>query len=137
MKNETIQRFLAHRGPDHFEKVIIDCGCSRQFAITELSSVLQLRGKLVTNQPYQGKASNSMLQWNGQVFGGLDLDEDKSDTEQIMALLEAAKNDADVLKVLGSIRGPWAFTYWDDKAQKLWVGRDILGRRSLCWNTNL
>lgn len=34
-------------------------------------------------------------------------------------------------EVLGPIRGPWALLFWDPNRQRLWFGRDVLGRRSL------
>ncbi|KAH9400097.1 PREDICTED: asparagine synthetase domain-containing protein 1-like [Rhagoletis zephyria] len=140
LKNETIHYYLSRRGPDYFEKVNL----SHQFedqsvaSFTLLSSVLQLRGCYVTNQPVTNEDTGSVLQWNGQIFARLDqeLNAEQSDTEQLLEALNGAEDVEKLLAVIGSIQGPWAFTYWDNRAKRLWVGRDILGRRSLCWNTN-
>lgn len=103
-----------------------------------LSSVLQLRGCFVCNQPVIHEDSGSILQWNGQIFSGFEerLNSEQSDTVQLMEALDKADAMEDTLRVIASIQGPWAFTFWDNKAKRLWIGRDILGRRSLCWNTN-
>ena len=104
---------------------------------TLLSSVLQLRGCFVCNQPVKHIVSGSILQWNGQIFRGLkNTPQHRSDTEDLLEELNDATNDDEILSVLSSIHGPWAFTYWDNEAKKLWIGRDVLGRRSLCWNVN-
>ena len=36
-----------------------------------------------------------------------------------------------ILEIMQSIEGPWAFIYFDDAENKLFFGRDKLGRRSL------
>lgn len=107
-------------------------------SFTLLSSVLQLRGCFVTNQPVTHEDTGSILQWNGQIFDGFDerLNAEQSDTEQLLEALNSADQVDKLLGVIASIQGPWAFTFWDNRAKRLWVGRDILGRRSLCWNTN-
>jgi asparagine synthetase B (glutamine-hydrolysing) len=100
-----------------------------------MSSVLQLRGEQVCDQPLLDK-NGSALQWNGQIFGGIEIDDCDSDTQVLMKLLSKCTKDEELLKVMSSISGPWSFTYWDNKTKQFWFGRDILGRRSLCWNIN-
>lgn len=32
------------------------------------------------------------------------------------------------------IQGPYSFLYFDIEKQRLWIGRDVLGRHSLLWD---
>lgn len=141
LHNETIQYYLSRRGPDHFEKktLVHQFSDSKSVQITMLSSVLQLRGSYVCGQPYVSQSTGSILQWNGQIFNTElphGFNPALSDTEQLMAELDYCTNDEQLLGLLSKICGPWAFTYWDNRTKSLWFGRDMLGRRSLCWNEN-
>jgi asparagine synthetase B (glutamine-hydrolysing) len=50
-----------------------------------------------------------------------------------MDKLEQCSCDTDILSVLSEIEGPFAFVYFDASQNKIWFGRDCLGRRSLLW----
>ncbi|KAJ6215663.1 hypothetical protein RDWZM_010163 [Blomia tropicalis] len=142
LKNETIQHFLSRRGPDFFNKLILDHQFDEngpKIQLTLLSSLLILRGLNASFQPLVDKKTGSVLQWNGQIFSGFGnrLNEEESDTKQLLDALINVKNDQDEIpSIISSIHGPWALTFWDNCTKRLWIGRDILGRRSLCWNTN-
>lgn len=56
-----------------------------------------------------------------------------SDTKVLLLKLGVCQNDRAIADTLSSIRGPFAFVYWRSDTKQLWFGRDILGRRSLCW----
>ncbi|XP_052736167.1 uncharacterized protein LOC108320630 isoform X2 [Vigna angularis] len=106
-------------------------------------ATLQLRGINPLIQPLVD-ASGNVLVYNGEIFGGFDLESDCNDTEFLMRTLgeccscgscsagycvECGKNT--VLGVLSAIKGPWAIIYWQDSSRTLWFGRDGFGRRSL------
>lgn len=136
--NESIRHFLDRRGPDQFAKVQIPVDNCYQsgLQLCLMSSSLQLRGKHLCDQPLMDTIGN-VLQWNGQVFGGgIKIKDSDSDTEVLMQKLSKCSSDEDILSVLSQICGPWSFTYWDRHRKCFWFGRDVLGRRSLCWNTN-
>ncbi|CAG2173120.1 unnamed protein product [Oppiella nova] len=140
-KTESIRNFLCRRGPDQFAKLQIPVHSAGDYQtglqLCLMSSGLQLRGgKQLCDQPLMDIAGN-VLQWNGQVFAGdLTIDDTESDTEVLMKALAKCETDAQLLAVFSQIAGPWSFTYWDSRRRLYWFGRDVLGRRSLCWNTD-
>lgn len=50
-----------------------------------------------------------------------------------MEQLEKADSDIELLSLLTSIEGPFAFIYYRASSNKIWFSRDCLGRRSLLW----
>lgn len=44
---------------------------------------------------------------------------------------DQTKTEKKILDVFRAIEGPFAFVYWFEKGQKIFFGRDRLGRRSL------
>ncbi|XP_014505547.1 asparagine synthetase domain-containing protein 1 isoform X1 [Vigna radiata var. radiata] len=106
-------------------------------------ATLQLRGINPLIQPLVD-ASGNVLVYNGEIFGGFDLESDCNDTEFLMRTLGECCSCAScsaghcvecgrssVLGVLSAIKGPWAIIYWQDSSRTLWFGRDGFGRRSL------
>ncbi|XP_046919823.2 uncharacterized protein LOC124499878 isoform X1 [Dermatophagoides farinae] len=149
----NIRRFLQRRGPDQHQSFdfIHDL-----FQFHLESSVLHLRGQSNSGrQPYCDDSNNnnenyngnsSCLQWNGQIFRLIDdnnqfktIDDSISDTEVLFSMLTKFNKNVDnvVLETLSSIHGPWSMTFWNQTTEQLWVARDPVGRRSLCWNKNL
>lgn len=57
----------------------------------------------------------------------------ENDTEVLMNSLENAESELQILEILQKIEGPYAFVYYKAKLNKLYFGRDCLGRRSLLW----
>lgn len=57
----------------------------------------------------------------------------KNDTEQLFkSLIDATRQGTeDIIKVINSISGPFAFVFYDKLNGRVWFGRDCLGRRSL------
>ncbi|XP_028925464.1 asparagine synthetase domain-containing protein 1 [Ornithorhynchus anatinus] len=120
---------LARRGPGPAGQLTRAAGRHRcEFA----GFVLPLRGP-PTPQPL-ADGSNNVLLWNGEVFGGLDVAAADNDTRLVSERLSTAAGEADVLALLSSIRGPWAFIYYQGPRRCLWFGRDFFGRRSLLWH---
>jgi asparagine synthetase B (glutamine-hydrolysing) len=46
-------------------------------------------------------------------------------------------NGIEITAIMSSIQGPYAFIYLDIKRQRLYFGRDRLGRHSLLWSNDM
>ena len=125
---------LKRRGPDFQGEVSVG-------ESTFAASVLHIQGKEMCQQPYVSDSKDILL-WNGEVFGGVQLDPEQSDTDAVAHLLgeamdEAtalAEDDSNFMKVtiaLSAIEGPYAFIYYHARSGRLVYGRDPFGRRSL------
>lgn len=90
-----------------------------------------MRGHL-TPQPVQDDAGN-VLEWNGEIFGGLPVTPEENDTAVLSQRLSSCSSPSEILTVLSTIRGPWGFVYYQKAGDYLWFGRDFFGRRSLLW----
>ena len=82
-----------------------------------------------------------MLCWNGEAWKIDGRAVKGNDGEAIFALLteasvSAAGDEAAIVNVLRSIRGPFAFVYFDNPSGRVYFGRDRLGRRSLLTFSN-
>ena len=89
----------------------------------------------MAKQPLVDEPSGSILCWNGEAWKiGGELVRG-NDGEAVLALLTEAsretKDDDGVLKALRTIEGPFSFIYFDKPVNRLYYGRDRLGRRSL------
>lgn len=149
--------FLRRRGPDSFNSVhrevkgeISDTSFVNEscvFYLTFTATVLSLRGDFIVEQPLEDIQSGSILCWNGEawkidctrIIGNdavavLNLLAKaisvrcSSSREDIFSEEEASQA---VLDVLSSICGPSAFVFYDAQYQRIFYGRDALGRRSL------
>ncbi|KAF2829017.1 hypothetical protein CC86DRAFT_286225 [Ophiobolus disseminans] len=142
---------LHNRGPDSSgqHQVLVDTGPRNDtleppplHAIFH-STVLSLRGKSVVGQPLRDGDVGSILCWNGeawsighQVLAG-------NDSQIIFNKLLAASSNVEspeqsaraVVALLASIKGPYAFVFYDAPHKLLYYGRDCLGRRSLLRKT--
>ena len=139
------QQLLQNRGPDHTgqHQILIKSSqvnedeASSQLHTTFLSTVLSLRGSTVVAQPLIDEASRSVLCWNGEAWSIDDHVVAGNDSEIVFAqLLGACAGSPDaatsaVIRLLSSIRGPYAFVFYDALNRRLYYGRDCLGRRSL------
>ncbi|GJJ72773.1 asparagine synthase (glutamine-hydrolysing) [Entomortierella parvispora] len=112
--------------------------------LTFYGAVLHLRGDTVARQPHVSTAGNILL-WNGEIFDGIAVDHHQNDGQVLMSLLESISevhsgtpSDADhtnaFLEIMSKIEGPYAFVYYHATSQRLFFGRDCLGRRSLLWH---
>ncbi|KAJ1565750.1 Asparagine synthetase domain-containing protein 1 [Nowakowskiella sp. JEL0078] len=109
-------------------------------------SVLHLRGLQPTHQPV--KMGHDYLLFNGEIFGGLEVNLDQNDTSVLSDTITKTLNEYStkneppdskafektLLKVLSQIRGEWAIVIYEYQYRRLWFGRDYLGRRSLLWS---
>ncbi|XP_078084676.1 asparagine synthetase domain-containing protein 1 isoform X2 [Mustelus asterias] len=121
---------LQRRGPNHSQQLsreVPEMGYNVFFS----GHVLHMRGCLNT-QPTQDARGNLLL-WNGEVFGGIEIGPESNDTQIILQQLSSCQSEESILSVFSSIRGPWAFIYYQPSSHCLWFGRDFFGRRSLLW----
>ncbi|KAK4263594.1 hypothetical protein QN277_028985 [Acacia crassicarpa] len=95
-----------------------------------IGAILQLRGIYPLFQPLVDSYGN-ILVYNGEIFGGINIASDNSDTEFLMQALVKCCTCDSIPDLLSMIKGPWAIIYWQDSSRTLWFGRDAFGRRSL------
>ncbi|KAI0768466.1 asparagine synthase-domain-containing protein [Trametes elegans] len=122
-----LQAVIAARGPDAQDTVVYDL---EHFRLTFNASELRLRGDTFVKQPHVD-SEGSVLCWNGEVFEGLEIAPSENDGSKLSEVLKDSKDDLDVVKAFGGIEGPYAFLYYHRPTQKVYFGRDPLGRRSL------
>ena len=125
---------LSRRGPDgagEWAREVGD-GVGRPVDVIRLGgSLLQLRGDEPSASPLVDGAGN-VLCFNGEIFGGLEgLSLRENDSKALLRALATAATEDAIARVLSRLRGPWALIYWQESAQRLWYGRDVVGRRSL------
>lgn len=128
-------QLISQRGPDGVENYSVSAGSSH-FKLSFTASVLALRGSSVVQQPLIDQTSGSCLCWNGEAWKFESGIVEGNDTSAVFSrLLQASHDSRDpegaVIQALNGIRGPFAFVFYDARAQSLYFGRDCLGRRSL------
>lgn len=134
-KLDLLVRSINKRGPDYHGRCDFHTKCG--INITFISSILHLRGKDMQHQPMQDSSGNILL-FNGQIYSyqGETLPESISDTLFLSDRLGECKTKLDVANLLSRIDGPFAVIYWSEALQTLFYGRDIFGRKSLCFLRN-
>lgn len=150
---------LKNRGPDSFQQLEVKVSASdgknisgeaQQYQMVFSSSVLSLRGDHTAVQPFQDKTTGSILCWNGEAWEIGERRISGNDGEILFSLLNQkesstvrdhlSKDDVrsrikHITAIFSSIRGPYAFIYYDALIGKVFFGRDCLGRRSLLKST--
>lgn len=107
-----------------------------------MSTVLALRGAALVAQPLVDATTGTVLCWNGEAWRIAGLPVAGNDAELVFAKLveacavPAADADAAIVGLLSSIQGPYAFVFYNAPHQRLYFGRDYLGRRSLLRSTS-
>lgn len=140
--SENLKRCLCNRGPDHIQTHATRLSTRNDDAPTTqlvfTSTVLALRGDHVARQPFIDPASGSVFCWNGEAWKIRHQHVAGNDGETIAGLLNDAircGNPCDrehaILDVLRAIDGPFAFVLFDKPSNRVYYGRDRLGRRSL------
>lgn len=121
--------------------------------LTFYSSVLSLRGDKTIKQPLQDPSTGSIFCWNGEAWNFNDQPVIGNDTEIVFELLlrateisttkgkHVSSSDDEtaqgIVSVLSSISGPASFVFYEAQNQRIFYGRDSLGRRSLLQKRNL
>ena len=122
---------LKHRGPDD-EGIYINANVGlghRRLAIIDLDT---------GHQPMHNEDKTISIVFNGEIYNFKDLKQDlekkghrfstKSDAEVIIHLYEDYGTGC-----LKYLRGMFAFALWDGKKEKLFLARDRLGQKPLCY----
>ena len=121
---------MLYRGPDAGGEYL-DAGvglCHRRLSIIDLSAA--------GNQPMYGKGGELVIVFNGEIYNFQTLRAElmaqgyqftsQTDTEVLLALYQ--RDGEDLVK---KINGMFAFAIWDQRAQKLFMARDRLGKKPL------
>jgi asparagine synthetase B (glutamine-hydrolysing) len=135
------KELLTNRGPDASgrHQVTVDTEDSSRLHATFHSTVLSLRGQSIVEQPLRDAEISSIFCWNGEAWSiGGEVVTD-NDSQIVFEKLRSASSGVDsseasiqaVITLLASIRGPYAFVFYDAPRKLLYYGRDCLGRRSL------
>ncbi|CAN9237215.1 unnamed protein product [Alternaria alternata] len=136
------QQLLQNRGPDSTgqHQTVIESSpeaSSTRLHATFLSTVLALRGNDVVKQPLKDVATGSVLCWNGEAWSIAGHAIDGNDSQLIFTkLLNACASTGEtsiksVIQLLSGVRGPYALVFFDAPNNRIYYGRDCLGRRSL------
>lgn len=129
---ERMNAVLAHRGPDDAG---IYCGGSIGLAHRRLSIIdLSPAG----HQPMSNEDGTIWIVFNGEIYNFQDLRPDllrrghrfrsRTDTEAILHLYEECG-----VGCLEFLRGMFAFAIWDAPRRQLFLARDRLGKKPLCY----
>lgn len=142
---EQLVKLLHSRGPDYIshERMLVNKNNGDHYYLSFTSAVLGLRGDQIIRQPFKDKVHSSIFCWNGEAWKiGSDLVVDNDGKIVFDSLMKACSAQStseaaiEVLKVLRSISGPFAFVFYDHIHKQLYFGRDRLGRRSLLYREN-
>ena len=159
--DEDLLDIVGRRGPDdihiiHRDVLLTDRSRPSTFEtlfyFTLVASVLSLRGEVVS-QPLIDKASGSLLSWNGEAWRVSGQLVTGNDSEVVFRalLLSCSKivkgaipgmPDDELLaqaikEVLHTVQGPFSFLFYEGVTQRIFYGRDVLGRRSLLISDNV
>lgn len=119
---------LINRGPDHLGHHEVAPDATRNWALSFTSTVLGLRGSQLVAQPLIDDSSAQILCWNGEAWRIGERDILHNDGAEV---LQGLTDSGDVEDFLRSIQGPFAFVFLSKTRDRLFFGRDRLGRRSL------
>lgn len=136
--HKEIKAAIDKRGDADCSSSYIDTiDTSGQFWTLEFyASVLSLRSCAKSLQPLVDTEGN-VLMFNGEIFEYEDENETielngmKNDTEYLYQKLSQSSDMKNILSVISSIRGPYSFIFYNKSEEKLYFGRDFIGRRSL------
>ncbi len=158
--DNLVIEILKNRGPNSYQQLEVTVnakninalsGNTQQHNLVFSSSVLSLRGDHTAVQPFQDLETGSILCWNGEAWNIGESAVSGNDGETLFDILHQKRLSRsqgvlsqdqvklrikNVTSTFSSIRGPYAFIYYDALAGKIFFGRDCLGRRSLLRNSD-
>ena len=121
---------LCRRGIDSCGK-ISQC-VNADISVTFCSSILQIRGRQKTVVPLHKSSSRNILAFNGEIYAHGDQCIVGSDSRWLLDQLEALEGDSvGIIRLFSTLRGPWCIVYWHHETRRLWIAKDVIGRRSL------
>ncbi|BGP57132.1 hypothetical protein JCM8202v2_004772 [Rhodotorula sphaerocarpa] len=130
---ERYTQAVKDRGPDASGECTrqVDHDDGSKLELRFYGSVLHMRGDTVTPQPLIAPSGDALL-WNGEIFDGLEVDEHENDGLKLLERIERLGPER-FLEAIGPVEGPYAFVYFQASSNRLYFGRDPLGRRSLLY----
>lgn len=145
---DGIPERLCCRGPDHSGH--IEVKHTSRFC-SFVSSVLSLRGDSLVTQPLQDSLSGSVLCWNGEAWKIDGAAVHGNDAQTVFNILlravgsddcspvtnEARNVDDAIIQAFSRVSGPYAFVFYSARYERVYFGRDFLGRRSLLRSNGL
>lgn len=129
---EQVSVALAHRGPDGFENSRIAVGNLSLDLFFSRLSIIDLSPRSM--QPFS--FDDSVLIFNGEIYNYREIREDLVESGHQFR----TSGDAEVLVhalrewgtgCLDRLEGMWAFAWYDNRDQKLWLSRDRFGEKPL------
>lgn len=164
--SNCLRESLSKRGPDSTctirRAIRSNSGSSQEtpsdeqkqsYSLAFLSTVLPLRGDSIVRQPQEDADSGSLLCWNGEAWKVGNEIIDGNDSQAVFNLFMKAirpfkssrcntaasysQSIQHTIDAIASISGPYAFVFYDAPHQRIFFGRDILGRRSLVMRNDL
>lgn len=120
------------RGPDYSSQ-LIEHSMLNGPRFKFKSSILHLRGETMQVQPLMDGDGNVLL-FNGQIYehSGNAIDRFQSDTDYLLNELSRCQSPQQIAETFSEIDGPFAIIFWHHRFRKLFYGRDVFGRKSLC-----
>ena len=144
--NSQLYPLLCARGPDSQHSLTFstsqgaDAGHSLSYIIA-FSTVLSLRGDNIVSQPLHNADAGLVFCWNGEAWKIDDGPVSGNDALIIFNLLVTALTQTElsstesrqvvISRILFSVVGPFSFVLYDRFVNRVYYGRDRLGRRSL------
>ncbi len=128
---EQINNLQFHRGPDDF-------GLYQKGQIALAARRLSIIDLQMGHQPISNEDQRLWLVCNGEIINAPDLRRSleakghhfKTNTD-IEVILHGYEENAE--QIISRLRGMYAFALWDDRQQKLFLGRDRFGIKPLCY----
>ena len=129
MPYSSVNVALARRGPD--KRGVCERTVDSSTRLVMQSSLLQTRGTGLTATPMCDRETQNVLAFNGEIYKSDITPIMGSDTSWLFRRLLARHEEQNIVHTLSTIRGPWSLIYWQAADKRLWVAKDVLGRRSL------
>ncbi|MBM4048536.1 MAG: asparagine synthase (glutamine-hydrolyzing), partial [Planctomycetes bacterium] len=133
---DAMTSVLRHRGPDDVGRWLGELGRVRVGLGHTRLSIIDLGGG---HQPMPNEDESLWIVFNGEIYNFLELRpglerkghvfKTRSDTEVILHLYEDKGVDC-----LADLRGMFAFALWDQRRGRLFLARDRLGVKPLCFH---
>lgn len=145
LRIEHLVKSIARRGPNHSStySFVITENATSSTQLQFCASVLHIQGEIMTKQPVVDSDGNVLL-WNGQVFGGVEIPRNQSDTLFVSSHLQSYLLNEDkqpitdqqvvahkITSFLAQVHGPFAMIYFHVASSSVHYARDAFGRRSL------
>jgi asparagine synthase (glutamine-hydrolysing) len=125
---------IAHRGRDGSGQAEVGHGSVSAWLGHQRLAIIDLTG--AGAQPMHASGRSASMVFNGEIYNFRELQrahgaapDSNSDAAVLLALLAARGLDA-----LPSVRGMFAFAYWSEREQALYLVRDRFGIKPLYWS---